>query len=424
MLLFHFGVRNETWYRKGCCIMKSFKGISLYPGAAFGSASVIRVPNGIPLLPARMVEMLAKSCSDSPLEPMDVILVAQDYEYASAMTFPWAHVVGIVAEHASIEAPLGNVPAIISVPDLLVNIEDGDLLLIDGDHGAIFVNPDGMTIAAYQSDKEHISPKRRFYLDYQDQPAVTIDGREIRVIARINTIDDFEQAQRNGADAFYITAGADLLPFEISDREQLSKLISLAELADGKPITVMGGRNAFDYAALLKVATRAELTLCLPGKYRLKGFNDIQHYMRELSGELISDNYFVSDVRLAAYLRIGDILDDDLTGYPISRIVIDGSDTTEFGDGEKEWIRQVSSICRSMLTPLELIVPFPTASVITQAISLGVSGMIISSEQVPSVKTSIRETDEWGNFNVSYNDAEDESHHPKYVLPEDKKLQP
>lgn len=402
--------------------MQCLKGLSLYPGAAFGSASVIRVPNGIPLLPARMVERLAKSYTDSPLEPMDVILVAQDYEYASAMTFPWAHVVGILAERATSETPVGNTPAIVAIPNLINTIEDGDLLLINADHGAVFVNPDGMTIAAYQSEKEHMRPKRRFYLDYQDQPAVTLDGREIRVLATIDTIDDFDMAQHNGADAFYISAGSDLLPIEVTDAEQLSKLNYLAEIADGKPITVMGGREAFDFAALLKVTNRAELTLCLPGKYRAAGFLDIQNFIRETSGKLISENYFVSDIRLAVYLPFGESLVDDLGEYPINRIVIDGLGINEFGSREQKWLNQLIATSRTMLIPLELIIPSTSKSVIAQVISLGVSGLIISPDNIQEVKGAIRETEGWGDISFFGNDDEADTCKRKYVHPEDMNL--
>src|SRR5207302_1422970 len=83
--------------------MIRLRGKPLGGGVALGTATVLRAPNGIPLLPARMVAQMAKAARDAPIEPMEVVMVAREYEEAASMALPWAHVVGILAEHGESE---------------------------------------------------------------------------------------------------------------------------------------------------------------------------------------------------------------------------------------------------------------------------------------------------------------------------------
>ncbi|HLV78736.1 MAG TPA: hypothetical protein VKT32_00600, partial [Chthonomonadaceae bacterium] len=217
--------------------MARLRGRGLGAGVALGTAAVVRVQGGIPMLPEAPERIARRLAARRPMETPEVILVAEEYRTALALlrSLPWGKVVGIVAGEAEAEAPVPGVPAVVQVPYLLDSIEDDVLMLVDATNGVVLADPSGMAIAQYQAEHSSIAPRRRLYLDDAHLPARTLDGRDIQVLARVETAEDVAQALDAGADALYVPAGAALLPDsdETGQRRSLRQLLSLTT---GKPL--------------------------------------------------------------------------------------------------------------------------------------------------------------------------------------------
>src|SRR5439155_16290947 len=224
---------------------------------------------------ARMVAQMAKATYNAPIEPMEVILVARDYETAAGLALPWARIVGIAAERMSDESAGRGVPAVVGIDDLMSVVSDESLLLIAGVRAIVLVDPDGMAIAAYQAERDSIAPRRRLYVDYAHQPARTLDGKGIRVLARVETAEELHRALEQGADGLYVMRDSELIPAEGSDDEQYEALSRLGEAAAGKPVTVAGGLEAVSMPALMRAALHTDYAIAVPLALGADGFADL-----------------------------------------------------------------------------------------------------------------------------------------------------
>lgn len=373
------------------------RGKSLGSGVALGSASVLRAPHGIPLLPARMVAQMARTPADMPIDPMEVVLVARDYQVAVSLALPWAKIVGIVAEFAD---PMGArlpVPAVIGIEGVLDKIDDESLVLIDGDRGVVMVDPDSVSLAHYQAEQERISPRRRLYLDYAHQSAQTLDGREIHVLAQVATPEDVQLALDQGADVLYASSETEMISGDSWEDEQYDALVRLAEMAGGKPITLSGDLETVSPTALLRAAIRAEFTLALPMAYGVEGFNELQTHLQEARESLLDEDMDFSDFRLAGRLPLLAPLPDELADFSLSRIVVEGIGQKQMTDEERLWFNSLTLAAKRLLLPVEVVIIDTEAtslpSQMGSVIGLDASGIIVPPATVQSTKEAIRGLD-------------------------------
>jgi hypothetical protein len=374
--------------------MLRLRGKPFGAGVALGTAGVMRAPFGIPVLPARLAAQMARTRRDEPVEPVEVILVAEDYDAAAGLTLPWARVVGIAAQRAGGGAERPGVPAVIGVERLLDSVGDDALLLIDGDRGIVLVEPEGTVLAAYQAERERIAPRRRLHLDYAHQPARTLDGRVARVIACVKTPEEAQAAVQNGADALHVPEDTVLLPAEASDEEQLEALRRLGEAAEGLPITLAGNAETVSIAALLRAAARAEFTLAVPLSRGTSGFAELREYIEETRGALLAEDLDFADFRLAGAVLLEGTIPDDLAGCMVERVVLEpvGREILKPGQARARLDDLMVETSR-LLIPVEVLLPPSDDTALETALGLGAAGFIVAPDAVQAVKERLREMD-------------------------------
>ncbi|HZT44328.1 MAG TPA: hypothetical protein VFA07_19335 [Chthonomonadaceae bacterium] len=284
--------------------MARLRGRGLGAGVALGTAAIVRIKGGIPMLPEVPPRIAERIAARRPMETPEVILVADDYRTALALfgSLPWGKVVGIVAGSADPDAPVPGVPAVVNVSYLLDAIEDDVLMLVDATQGVVLADPSGMAIAQYQAEHSSIAPRRRLYLDDAHLPARTIDGRDIQVLARVEMAEDIVQALDAGADALCVSLGTPLLP-DTEETAQRRSLLSLLSLTTGKPVLL-----ADDYAlpplALLEAAAQADIVLAEPPRDDLEGLGleELASELWEAQGQCFEQDIACGMPRLAARL--------------------------------------------------------------------------------------------------------------------------
>ena len=260
--------------------MARLRGAGLGTGTVLGTAAVIRVRGGIPLMPEPPADIAERLALHRLTEKPEVILVADDYRTALVIAgaLPWGTVTGIVAAYADADSPVPAVPAVVNVKDLMAQVDNGMLVLVDATRGVILADPDGMAVAHYQAEHDRIAPRRRLFLESVHLPARTLDGRTIQVAARVETPADITTALEEGADALYVPFQASLLPDSDDDRQRRN-LFRLADLGAGKPL-ILSDDYALASTAVLEAADRADITLAVPPREDLAGLG-----MEEISVE-------------------------------------------------------------------------------------------------------------------------------------------
>ncbi|MEI7027849.1 phosphoenolpyruvate--protein phosphotransferase [Paenibacillus sp. y28] len=200
------------------------------------------------------------------LPPQDhpYILVAQELSPSQLAHLDPSRVLGIVTmvggrtSHTAIMARAMGIPLVIG-PDqgMDLPIQNGDLVVLDGDEGLMYINPNPMVIELYVQRKEEWQRHRESLQRIVHEPAQTMDGTEMVLAANISSIKELEMALKNGATGVglfrteFLYMDRDTLPKE---EEQFEVYREVAQKNGGQPIVIrtldIGGDKQLDYLAL------------------------------------------------------------------------------------------------------------------------------------------------------------------------------
>jgi phosphohistidine swiveling domain-containing protein len=171
-------------------------------GIAVGSAMVLRAAD------LRATLDLFTAYEARHREHLGFVAVCRDIALGEALWRAGAGVSAIVAESPA--PPQGGaigVPALVGVSQLLLNVRDGDIVIVDANHGVLIVDPDMRLMTQYQRQEMHPSGKR-YVLGLTHETARTLDDHPIRVIALSDTWQDAVQSLEAGADGAFLDAYA------------------------------------------------------------------------------------------------------------------------------------------------------------------------------------------------------------------------
>ncbi len=152
----------------------------------------------------RIIRNLKKKKWKSRIES-DVIVVARSISPSDTVLFSRVNVkayvtdLGGLTSHASIVARSLSIPAVVGLHDSTTLIEDGDLLIVNGFHGDIIINPDEETLNKYKDKIERLSKADKELRELKDEPAVTKDGKEVKLMANLDLSEEVELIFQNGA---------------------------------------------------------------------------------------------------------------------------------------------------------------------------------------------------------------------------------
>jgi len=120
-----------------------------------------------------------------------VIVVAHDLSPADLAQLDRNKVAGIATDiggktsHFTILARALGIPSVVGVEGATQKIKQGEFLILDGFLGRLIVRPDTMTLKRCEWRKSRYEAHQKELLALRDYPAVTKDGREIRLSANI-----------------------------------------------------------------------------------------------------------------------------------------------------------------------------------------------------------------------------------------------
>ncbi len=104
------------------------------------------------------------------------------------------------ASHAALLAREMGIPAVAQVAKLLDLVNTDDLLFVDGVAGRVVVRPDEASADAFEARRfKHTAVFAQAYWR-RDEPARTLDGNRIHVLANISTPEDAMAAANSGAE--------------------------------------------------------------------------------------------------------------------------------------------------------------------------------------------------------------------------------
>lgn len=153
----------------------------------------------------------------------------------------FATMLGGPESHTAIIARSLGIPAVVGVPGLLVGLEAGDTVIVDGGIGRIVVNPTIETTDAYVERLESLRMERVRLGGLRKLPPVTRDGVAIRLDANLELPRDVAAAVGAGATGIgllrteFMFMNAQQLPSEEQQYQQLREVV--VGMA-GRPVTI------------------------------------------------------------------------------------------------------------------------------------------------------------------------------------------
>jgi len=190
----------------------------------------------------------------APSAEEQTIVVAHDLSPADVIQFKHHHFaafltdLGGVTSHTAIVARSLNVPAVVATHNARQLIRDGEMLIVDGTHHVVIVNPDRAVLAEYRLRQNEFDLARQKLKRLRSKRAETLDGEHVELQANIELPEDIEPALANGATGIglfrseFLFLNRQGLPGE---DEQFEAYRKVAEGMQGKPVTI----RTFDLGA-------------------------------------------------------------------------------------------------------------------------------------------------------------------------------
>jgi phosphotransferase system enzyme I (PtsI) len=216
--------------------------------AAMGDAYLAARGEDIRVVGARLIRNLTKTpfAALQHVAEGTVILAEELTPADTALMDPkriagFAAVLGGSESHTAIMARALELPAVLGVAGLLSEVENGDIVVIDGTSGTVVLNPKRDTVARYETRQASFEREERQLARLKRLPAVTRDSVEITLEANLELPREVEQALAAGAQGLGLVRSEFLymnradLPDE---EEQLEAYRFLVRGMEGRPVTI------------------------------------------------------------------------------------------------------------------------------------------------------------------------------------------
>jgi phosphoenolpyruvate-protein phosphotransferase len=164
---------------------------------------------------------------------------------------------GSASAHSVILARAMGIPAVVGLGPGISALAEGTTVALDGERGVVWVSPDSDQVSTLNRQRQEWLAARRDAQAERHKPALTRDGRRIRVFANINSIPGAVEAVDYGAEGVgvlrteFLFLGRATAPGE---QEQLAAYRTIAEALGERPLVVrtldIGGDKSLPYVQI------------------------------------------------------------------------------------------------------------------------------------------------------------------------------
>ena len=210
-----------------------------------------------------MSHLLGVTLPNPALIQEEVIIVAHDLTPSDTAQLDRNYVKGFITDiggrtsHSAIMSRTLEIPAVVGSGSATTDIQEGEMVIIDGINGDALVDPTDAELADYKQKAAEFAAQKEEWARLKDAKSVSADGKEVLLGANIGTPDDVLGANDNGAEAVglfrseFLYMNSNELPTE---DEQYEAYKSALEGMNGKQVVVrtmdIGGDKELPYLPL------------------------------------------------------------------------------------------------------------------------------------------------------------------------------
>ena len=268
----------------------------------------------------------------------EVVVVAGDLTPSDTAQLNRQYVKAFVTDiggrtsHSAIMARSLEIPAIVGTKEITSLAKDGDLIIIDGLSGEVFLNPSEEVVAEYRAKAEAFAAQQAEWEKLKDADTFTKDGHQVELAANIGTPKDLEGVIHNGAEGvgLYRTEFLYMDSHDMpTEEDQFEAYKAVLEGMNGKPVVVrtmdIGGDKELPYLplphemnpflgyrairislnepemfrtqlrALLRASVYGKLRIMFPMIATLNDFRGAKALLLEEKAKLVAEGVAVSD---------------------------------------------------------------------------------------------------------------------------------
>ena len=212
-----------------------------------------------------LANLLGKEVIDLSVLPPNSVIIVHELTPSMTADIDKENVAAIVTEtggrtsHSAIIARALEIPAVLSVPDVTVNIKNGDMCVIDGTKGQVFVEPSKEELEEFRAEATRLAEEKAALEIFRGQATKTSDGIDKILVANIGNPDDANAAIEHDCEGVglfrseFLFMDAKELP---SEEEQFAAYQKVALRMKDKPVIIrtldVGGDKEIPYLNLVK----------------------------------------------------------------------------------------------------------------------------------------------------------------------------
>ena len=166
---------------------------------------------------------------------------------------------GGVTSHSAILARALEIPAILSVPDILDKVSNNELICMDGEEGVLHVDPSPEIIYEFKKKQIEQEEFKKILETYKGKESVSKDGKKVEIAANIGKPEDVKKVLEYDADGIglfrteFLFMDRDSIP---NEEEQFEAYQKVAIAMKGKPVIIrtldIGGDKEIPYMNITK----------------------------------------------------------------------------------------------------------------------------------------------------------------------------
>lgn len=240
--------------------MTTIEGLPVSGGIAMASAAVIRTSSTGVEIPHTLVQK-GIGALRSGLQPEDypeVIVICDSLAAGIGMRISGVKTTGIAVQSDEHLSGAGlSVPCVAGLTDLMTVVSDDDIVIVDGNHGVVHIDPDPEMLIHYQEIEERAATRGKVFIASEHIPARTQSGDTVFVYALASSSNDIGEGLDQGADALLV----DVRGRESDEAAYTNALLAAA----GKPVAFVAGYpDGMLFRAAMRKSAPNQVTVLFP----------------------------------------------------------------------------------------------------------------------------------------------------------------
>lgn len=194
-----------------------------------------------------LANLLGKTLPNPALIDEEVVVIADDLTPSDTaqlnknLVKGFATNIGGRTSHSAIMARSLEIPAVVACKTITEDVNEGDMIILDGVEGVVMINPDDAKLKEYEAKRDDFVAYRQELKKLVNEKTVTTDGHHVELVANIGGAKDLEGVIENGGEGvglfrteFLYMESAEL-PTEDKQYEVYKEVL---ETMNGKPVVV------------------------------------------------------------------------------------------------------------------------------------------------------------------------------------------